>query len=198
MKIQIIVGTTRQGRFSEKAASYIFQEAKKRKEFKVELVDLRDYPMPFFEEPVSPKMFEMTHHEYASEVVKKWLAKIAEADGYIIIAAEYNHGYPAVLKNALDFGYKEWIRKSVGFVSYGNSGGARSVEQLREVVIELDMYPIRSAVQIPSDVYMAVRNETLPVKPELFAPLRKGPVDRIEAFFTDLIWTTKMLMSARQ
>jgi len=197
MKIQIIVGTTRQNRFSEKAASYILQEAKKRKEFEVELVDLRDYPMPFFDEPVSPKMFEMTKHEYVNEVVKKWLAKIAEADGYIIIAAEYNHGYPAVLKNALDFGYKEWIHKSVGFVSYGNSGGARSVEQLREVVIELDMYPIRSAVQIPFDVYMAVRGETLPVNPELFAPLRKGPVDRIEAFFNDLIWATKALKSAR-
>ncbi|HUD20326.1 MAG TPA: NAD(P)H-dependent oxidoreductase [Patescibacteria group bacterium] len=198
MKIQIIVGTTRQGRFSEKAASYILQEAKKRKEFDVELVDLRDYPMPFFEEPISPKMFEMTHHAYTNEVVKKWLAKISEADGYIIVTAEYNHGYPAVLKNAIDFGYKEWIRKSVGFVSYGNSGGARSVEQLRQVVIELDMIPIRTAIQIPFDVYMAVRNETVPVNPELFAPLRKGPVDRVEAFFTDLIWTTKALVAARK
>lgn len=197
MKIQIIVGTTRQGRFSEKAASYILQEAKKRKEFDVELVDLRDYPMPFFDEPVSPKMFEMMKHAYTNDVVKKWLKKVSEADGYIIITAEYNHGYPAVLKNALDFGYKEWLKKSVGFVSYGNSGGARSIEQLRQVVIELGMISISSAVQIPTDVYMAVRNETVPVNPELFAPLRKGPVDRIDVFFTDLIWTTKALIAAR-
>jgi len=198
MKIQIIIGTTRQGRFSEKAASYIFQEAKSRKEFEVELVDLRDYPMPFFDEPISPAMFEMMKHEYLNEVVKKWLAKISEADGYIIVTAEYNHGYPAVLKNALDYGFKEWQKKSVGFVSYGSSGGARSIEQLRQVVVELGMVQIKNAIQIPSDVYMAVRGEPIPVKPELFAPLRNGRVDRVEVFFSDLIWTTKMLMSARK
>jgi len=197
MKIQIIVGTTRQGRFSEKAASYIYQEAKTRKEIEAEIVDLRDYPMPFFDEPTSPAMFEVMKHEYTNEFVKKWLAKIAEADGYIIITAEYNHGYPAVLKNAIDYRFKEWNKKSVGFVSYGSSGGARSIEQLQQVVIELGMVPIKNAVQIPSDVYLAVRNEKVPVKPELFAPLRTGRVDRIEVFFTDLIWTTKALMSAR-
>lgn len=198
MKIQIIVGTTRQNRFSEKAASYILQEAKKRKEFETELVDLRDYPMPFYDDAVTPAMFEMMKHEYTNEVVKKWLAKISEADGYIIVTAEYNHGYPAVLKNALDFGYKEWLKKSVGFVSYGNAGGARAIEQLREVAIELGMAPVRSAVHIPWDIYMAARAETLPVNPELFAPLRNGRMDRVEAFFTDLIWTTKALVTARK
>jgi hypothetical protein len=80
----------------------------------------------------------------------------------IIRCPEYNHGYPAVLKNALDSIFPEWNRKAVGFVSYGNAGGARSVEQLRQVVIELQMVPIRSAIHIPVDVYMAVMNE----KPE--------------------------------
>jgi NAD(P)H-dependent FMN reductase len=197
MKIQIIVGTTRQGRFSEKAASYMLQEAKARN-LDVELVDLRDYPMPFYDEPVSPKMFEMTKHEYSNEVVKKWLAKVAEADGYIIVTAEYNHGYPAVLKNALDFGLKEWQKKSVGFVSYGVNGGTRSIEQLRQVVVELGMVQTQTAIHIPFDIYMAAKAESIPVNPELFAPLKNGRVDRIEAFFKDFLWTTQMLIQTRQ
>src|SRR5258708_11259062 len=111
MKIIIIIGTTRQKRFSEKAASYIFEEAKK-KDIDVELVDLREYPLPFYDEPVSPSMFELVKHEYTNENAKKWTKKIAEADGYIIVTAEYNHGYPAVLKNALDYGFKEWNKKA--------------------------------------------------------------------------------------
>lgn len=196
MKIIIIIGTTRQKRFSEKAASYIFEEAKK-KNIDVELVDLRDYPLPFYDEPVSPSMFESVKYEYANETAKKWIKKIAEADGYIIVTAEYNHGYPAVLKNALDYGFKEWDRKAVGFVGYGNAGGARAIEQLRQVVIELQMVPIRTAIHIPSEIYMAVRNEETPVNPELFKSLKAGRIDRIETFLNDLIWTAKALLNAR-
>ncbi len=198
LKIQIIVGTTRQNRFSEKAASYILQEAEKLKEIEVELVDLRDYPLPFYDEPVSPSMFEMAKHEYKNEVAKKWTKKIAEADGFIIIAAEYNHGYSAVLKNALDYVFKEWNRKAVGFVGYGNAGGARAIEQLREVAIELQLVPIRNAIHIPSEIYLAVMNEKLPINPELFKSLREGRMDRVENFFNDLIWTTKALKKARE
>ena len=196
MRIQIIIGTTRQNRFSEKAASYIYREAKKKEGLEVELVDLRDYPLPFYDEPVSPAMFEMMKHKYTNEVAKKWTNKIAEADGYIIVTAEYNHGYPAVLKNALDYVFKEWKRKAVGFVAYGNAGGARAVEQLRQVVIELQMVPIRNAIHIPATVYMAVMNEKIPINPELFEPLRER-VDRVEAFFNDLTWTIQALKSAR-
>ncbi len=198
MKIHIIIGTTRQNRFSEKAASYIYQEAKKRKDIDVELVDLRDYPLPFFNEPVSPSMFDMAKHEYVNEVAKKWTSKIAEADGFIIVTGEYNHGYPAVLKNALDYVFKEWNKKAVGFVSYGSAGGARSIEQLRQVAIELQLVPIRNAIHIPSEVYMAIMNEKIPVNPELFKPLREGRTDRVETFLTDLIWTTQALKNARQ
>ncbi len=82
---------------------------------------MKDYPLPFFDEPVGPSMFEMMKHEYSNDVAKKWTKKISEADGYIIVTGEYNHGYPAVLKNAIDFGFKEWNKKAVGFVSYGRS-----------------------------------------------------------------------------
>src|SRR5579872_3399556 len=130
LKIQVIIGSTRQGRFSEKPAQWIFEEAKKKTGLEVELLDLRDYPMPFFNEPMSPSRVE---GKYPNEAVQKWAKKIAEADGYIIVSPEYNHGYPAVLKNAMDSIYKEWNNKSVGFVSYGSVGGGRAVEQLRLV-----------------------------------------------------------------
>ncbi len=197
LKIQIIIGSTRQNRFSEKAAAYVFQEAEKEKEIEAELIDLREYPLPFFDEPVSPSMFEVAHHEYTNDIAKKWTKKIEEADGYIIISPEYNHGYPAVLKNAIDYVYNEWHKKPVGFVSYGSVGGARVIEQLREVVIELQMVPIRSAIHIPSTVYMAVRNEKS-LNLDLFKPLREGPMDRVQAFFNDLIWNAKTLQAARQ
>jgi NAD(P)H-dependent FMN reductase len=198
IKIQVIIGTTRQNRFSEKAASYIYHETKKIKDVEVELVDLRDYPLPFFDAPTGPSLFEMMNYKYSDEVAKKWTKKISEADGYIIVTGEYNHGYPAVLKNALDYVFKEWNRKAVGFVGYGNAGGARAIEQLREVAIELQLVPIRNAIHIPVEVYMAARNADVPVDPEFFKSLREGHRNHVETFLTDLIWTTKALKSARE
>lgn len=196
-KILVIVGTTRQGRFSEKAASYILREASKLKEIEVELVDLRDYPLPFFDESVPPSMLEAAKHEYQNDIVRKWTRKIDEADGFIIITAEYNHGYPAVLKNALDYVFKGWNKKPVGFVGYGSTGASRAIEQLKEVAIELQMVPIRNAIHIPFQVYMAVMNEKLPVDPELFKPLREGYKDHVATFFDELVWATHALKSAR-
>jgi NAD(P)H-dependent FMN reductase len=198
LRLQVIIGTTRQNRFSEKVAWWIFEEVKKQEGIEVELLDLRDYPLPFFNEPVSPAIFEVMKHEYSNEVARAWTQKVAEADGYIIVTGEYNHGYPAVLKNALDYVFKEWNHKAVGFVSYGNAGGARAVEQLRQVVVELQMVPIRNAIHIPVEVYMAVMNEKVPVNTELFKPLRVGRVDRVEVFLNDLVWNARSLKTARE
>ena len=121
--------------------------AKKRTDLDVELLDLRDYPLPFFEEAMPPGMAK---DQYSNPVVVKWRDKIREADGFIICTPEYNHGYPAVLKNALDYTYFAWARKAVSFVSWGGAGGARGVEQLRLVAVELDMVPTRWAVHIPN------------------------------------------------
>ncbi len=114
IKIQIILGSTRPKRFSEKPGKWIFEELTKREGVEAELLDLRDYPLPFFNEPVSPTRL---NGQYSSDVATKWVNKIAEADGYILVTPEYNHGYPAVLKNALDYPYNEWNNKSVAFVA---------------------------------------------------------------------------------
>lgn len=191
MKIEIIIGSTRQKRFSEKPARWIYQEAKKRQELDVELVDLRDYPLPFFDEPISPTRME---GKYPNGDVQRWANKVAEADGYIIVAPEYNHGYPAVLKNAFDNIYPEWNRKPVGFVSYGSALGARAVEQLRQVAIELQMAPIRAAIHIPSQVYLAVARPKEGDPPNPFDAL-SGPAN---AFLDQLTWWTRALKAARE
>jgi NAD(P)H-dependent FMN reductase len=145
LKIKIIVGSTRANRFSEKTSQWILAEGKKRSEIEVELLDLRDYPLPFFEEAMPPGLAK---DSYTHPAVAQWREKIREADGFIICTPEYNHGYPAVLKNALDYVYFAWSRKAVAFVSWGGAGGTRAVEQLRLVAIELDMVPTRVAVHI--------------------------------------------------
>lgn len=193
--LHIIIGTTRENRFSEKPAYFIYEEAKKKPGVNAELIDLRDWFLPFFDEPVSPSF---NKGEYKNALAAEWAKKVSEADGYIIVTGEYNHGYPAVLKNALDYVYKEWNNKAVGFVSYGSAGGARSVEQLRQVAVELRMVPIRSALHIPWDLYMSIMKEKTPVDPELFRPLREGYVDRVDAFLQDLIWTVTALQTARE
>ncbi|MGH8576426.1 MAG: NADPH-dependent FMN reductase [Gammaproteobacteria bacterium] len=125
--ISVIVGSTRQGRFSEKPAEWILQHLKKRSGVDARLLDLRDYPMPFFDQPVSPAA--PGRRPYENEVVKKWTAAIAQSDGFVFVTPEYNYGPAAVLKNAIDWVYPEWNRKAAGFVSYGSAMGVRSVQQ---------------------------------------------------------------------
>ena len=188
--ISVIVGSTRQGRFSEKPAQWIFQHLKKRDGVEAQLLDLRDFPMPFFDQPASPGT--PGRAPYENEVVKKWTAAIAASDGFIFVTPEYNHGIAAVLKNAIDWVYPEWNRKAASFVSYGSVMGARSVEQLREVMIEIQVAPIRSSVHIPVATLMA--------------HFKGGDVDKglaeldtpAQAMIDDLLWWTTTLKTARK
>jgi len=186
LKIQVILGSTRPNRMSEVVGKWIANQAEKKSEVKVEILDLREYPMPFFNEPMPPAMLE---GKYSDKVVTKWVKKVAEGDAYIIVAPEYNHGSPAVLKNALDYPYSEWNKKPVGFVSYGGVGGARSVEQLRQTVIELQMAPIRNSVNIMG-VWQAFDEKGQPKDPKLN--------DFAGAFLDQLIWWGKALKQARE
>src|SRR5207249_8156751 len=127
--ISVIVGSTREGRFSEKPAKWILQHLKKREGVDARLLDLRDFPMPFFDQPLTPAM--PGRPPYKNEVVQRWTAAIAQSDGFVFVTPEYNYGPSAVLKNAIDWVYPEWNRKAAGFVSYGSAMGARSGQQLR-------------------------------------------------------------------
>src|SRR5246127_3019981 len=134
MTISVIIGSTRQGRFSEKPAQWILHQLQKRDGIEAQLLDLRDFPMPFFDQPMPPAMPGRPPYEH--DVVKKWTAQIAASDGFIFVTPEYNYGTSAVLKNAIDWVYPEWNRKAAAFVSYGSAMGARGVQQLRETAIE--------------------------------------------------------------
>ena len=143
-KIAIIISTTRAARFGEKPAKWIRDIAAARGDMSVELIDLRDYPMPFFDE-VASNMWAPSKNE----VAQRWQKKVAEFDGYIFVTAEYNRGVPAVLKNALDYAYPEWNRKPAAYVGYGSVGAARSIEQLRLICVELQMAPTHTGVHHP-------------------------------------------------
>ena len=187
--ISVIVGSTRQGRFSEKPARWIFQHLGKRDGVDARLLDLRDYPMPFFDQPAPPAA--PGRPPYEVEVVKKWTAEIARADAFVFVTPEYNYGPSAVLKNAIDWVYPEWHRKAAAFVSYGSAMGARSVQQLRETAIELQLAPIRSSVHIPAAT--------------LWAHFKGGDVEAglaeleapANAMIDDLLWWTLALKKAR-
>jgi len=187
--ISVIVGSTRQGRFSEKPAQWILQRLESRGGIETRLLDLREFPLPFFDQPVPPAM--PGRPPYANEMVKKWTAEIARSDGFIFVTPEYNFGPPAVLKNALDWVYPEWNRKAAAFVSYGSAAGARSVQQLRESAIELQLAPVRSSVHIPVAT--------------LWAHFKGGDVDAglaeleipAKAMIDDLLWWTEALKVAR-
>src|SRR5207244_1039413 len=135
-----------------------------------------------FDQPKSPA--RVTDGDYGNPLANRWAAKVAEADGFVFIAAEYNHGYTAALKNALDWIYREWRRKPVAFVGYGNAGGARAIEQLRQVAVELHLAPLKAAVHLPAEVYRATAKETAPADPAHFAPVEAAAV----ALRDDLAW----------
>jgi NAD(P)H-dependent FMN reductase len=187
--VSVIVGSTRQGRFSEKPAQWILQHLKKRAGVDARLLDLRDFPMPFFDEPMPPAMPDRPPYE--NDVVKKWTVAIAKSDGFIFVTPEYNFGPSAVLKNALDWVYPEWNRKAVAFVSYGGAAGARSVQQLRETAIELQLAPVRSSVHIPATTLWAhfQGGNVAAGLAEL-----EGPAG---IMIDDLLWWTTALKTAR-
>lgn len=150
-KIGIVISTTREGRFADKPAQWIFDLASKRNDIAFELVDLRDYPMPFFDAPKSPAYGPVDHEE-----ARRWAAKVNELDGYLFITAEYNRSISGALKNALDHAYSEFNRKPAAFVGYGGVGAARAIEQLRLMCVELQIAPTRNAVHIGIEPYLGV------------------------------------------
>ena len=187
--ISVIISSTREGRFGDKPAQWIHDHLAHREDVTARLLDLRDYPMPFFDQimpPASPG-----RPAYTNEVVQRWTGAIAESDAFIIVAAEYNFGPPVVLKNALDWVYPEWNRKPIGFVSYGSALGTRSVHQLRDAAVELQMAPIRSAIHLPPKTLMAHFTGG-----NVTAALRNSDADAGK-MIDDLLWWTVALKAAR-
>lgn len=146
MKIQVIEGSVRSGRLGARVAQWAMAEAAKIEGLEVELVRLADFPLPLYAEDYIP----VVEHTYTDPMAQAWSAKIAGADGYIVVSAEYNHSIPGALKNALDYLYNEVTAKPVGIVTYSNGiiGGARAGQHLVQVLGHLQMValPLQVAV----------------------------------------------------
>ena len=152
MKLQIILGSTREGRNADSVCCWLLPKAQSHGAFEVELLDLRDWPLPFFQETIAT-VGDFANPTYSQPVVKQWNDKIGEADAYIIVTPEYNHSVPGVLKNAIDtvfFSFR-FRQKPVAFVAYslGPAAGARAVEHLTQIMVETEAVPVRTPTLLP-------------------------------------------------
>lgn len=186
-KIGIIISSTRDTRFGDKPAQWIYNAASAREDLEVELVDLRDFPLPFFNE-VASNLWAPTQ----DEVGVRWQQKVAEFDGYIFVVAEYNRSITAALKNALDYSYNEWNKKPAAYVGYGSVGAARAIEHLRLINVELQMAPLRGGVHIQGGDFMAVWQGGQSL--ESLTHLEPG----VQTMLDELAWWTNTLKAARE
>ena len=190
IKIGVILGSVRQGRFGVKPAHWIFDDLKKRKGVEATFLDLKDYNLPNFDEAVSPAW---TPTPFKQENVARWTKAVGAEDGFIVVAPEYNRSVGGAMKNAFDWVYPEWNRKAVGFVGYGSTGGARAVEHMRNIAVELQMAPIRQGVHIMWEVMAPLMQATAPVDPASFVPVQQSA----DAMIDQLLWWTAALKDAR-
>ncbi|MGL4488309.1 MAG: NADPH-dependent FMN reductase [Rhizobiaceae bacterium] len=188
-KIAIIIGSTRPTRFADKPAQWLLEQAKKRTDMDVELVDLRDFDLPFFSEAAS-NMWMPSKDPNAV----KWQQKVAQFDGFIFVVAEYNRSLTGALKNALDQAYKEWNRKPIAAIGYGGLGAARAVEHLRLIGVELQMVPVRNAVHIGGSEFFKVHplGSNAPI-----SDIEAALLPSATAMFDDIVWWAKATMAAK-
>jgi NAD(P)H-dependent FMN reductase len=189
LKIGLIVGSTRPNRFADIPIRWIVEAAAARRDLKLEILDLRDQHLPFYDEPAP------AHHTggvFTRPEAEAWRHKIGALDGFIATAAEYNHGPTAVLKNAFDSASYEWNRKPIAFVGYGGVGGARAIETLGGIAIALQMAPIAHGVNIAMEPYLGIvqQGRTFDDYPYL--------VQARDGMFENLVWWGEALKAARE
>lgn len=189
-KIAIIVSSTRATRFADLPTAWIKAQAEARGDMDVEVVDLRDYPMPFFAE-VASNAWAPTQ----DAVAVKWQKKLAEFDGYVFVLAEYNRSITAALKNGLDQAYVEWAKKPFGAVAYGSMGGTSALAHLRMIGVELQMVPVRNTVHIGGGDFFRVH-------PGFggsgnLADIEAGMIPSAKAMLDDVVWWAKATMTAK-
>lgn len=185
MKLKIIIASTRPGRKGPILGTWITDLARKHGAYDVEVLDLAEIKLPFMDEPNHPRFGKYEHAH-----TKAWSKTISDADAFIFVTPEYNYGYPATLKNALDYLFTEWTYKPVGFVSYGGvAAGTRAVQMLKQVVTAQKMMPVAESVNVP--FFTRFINDA-----DVFVPdegLEKSAI----AMLDELVLWTKSLMQLR-
>ena len=176
--IPVILGTARQGRWSEHAARFVLEETRKRAGVETDLIDVRELHL---------------RTDDAGEQIKDpdYAAKMTRADGLIIVAPEYNHGYPGLLKHALDTCLEEYIHKAAGIcgVSAGPMGGARVIEALLPVLRELGL--VTTFTDVNFSKVRSTFSEAGELQDEKF-------VGRVGKFLDELIWMSRVLRHGRE
>jgi len=143
INIAVILGSTRPGRNGEAVAKWVLETARKRTDASFELVDLADYRLPNFDEPLPPVTWQ-----YSKPHTHRWSNAVDAFDGYVFVTPEYNRAVPGALKNAVDFLFREWNNKAAGFVSYGASGGHHAAANLRMMLSELLVAHVRTELNL--------------------------------------------------
>jgi NAD(P)H-dependent FMN reductase len=144
-RLMIIIASTRPGRVGLPVARWFIDRASRHGGFELDVVDLAELGLPLLDEPDHPRL-----RKYTKEHTRAWSEQVDGADAIVFVTAEYNYGYPAALKNAIDYLHHEWFYKALGFVSYGGvAAGTRSMLQLKQVAGSVKMVPVMEAVNIP-------------------------------------------------
>lgn len=187
--IAIIVASTRSTRFADYPLAWITDRLADRADLAIEVIDLREHPLPFYDLPASPAM---AGRDYTTDAQRALGEAIDRADGFLVITNEYNHGYSAALKNTLDHFFPEFNRKPVAFAGYGNVGASRAIEQLRQVVAELAMVSTRYSVHIMG-YQMALIRQDGGAAAGVFESLDA----RLDLLIDELVWWARALRDAR-
>jgi NAD(P)H-dependent FMN reductase len=192
MKVQIIIGSTRPGRVTDRLAKWVANEAKGMPDTQVELVDLQDYVLPFLDEAISP---QYNPDRKPNAVAKKLLDKLADADAFVLVTPEYNRTFSCVLKNALDYIDYQFAKKPVALVGHGSTGGAQAIGQLRGVI------PGLLAVSVPGATYFIGRvGEMIDESGNLNKEMQAqpyGPLASLRLTLEQLKWYSDALATAR-
>lgn len=190
LTLKIIIGSTREGRAADIVAPWVIERARRHGAFEVDVLDLRDWPLPMFAETMAT-IGDPANPTYSEPIVRQWNERIREGDAFLFITPEYNHSIPGVLKNAIDnvfvsFGFRN---KPAAFVGYsaGLAAAVRAIEHLAHIAVEAEMVPLRNTVLIPG-VQGAFQNGT-PLDPRADASLRVA--------LEDLHWWGAALQRAR-
>jgi NAD(P)H-dependent FMN reductase len=143
--LQIVIASTRPGRVGLPVGRWFEAHARAHGAFEIEVADLAEIRLPFMDEPNHPRLRKYTHQH-----TRDWSARVEAADAFVFVMPEYNYGFTAPLKNAIDYLHTEWQYKPVGLVSYGGiSAGTRAAQMVKQVVTTLKMTPLPEAVSIP-------------------------------------------------
>ena len=187
--IAIVIGSTRPGRYADKAAGWMLKQTQARDDIEAELLDLRDHPLPFFDEK-GPLIAVPSENPEAL----RWQKTLTRYDGFVFVVAEYNHSITGALKNALDQAYTEWGRKPFTAIGYGGTGASRAVEHLRLIAIALGMVSTANSIHIGGGDFMST-SQMGANKP--IEDIEANLLAAAKAALDELVWWAHATMAAK-